>query len=177
MIEGKRTVLRALERTDIARMHAWMNDPAVTTYLLVTYPISLDQETSWYERQQSDERNKVFGIVERDTDRHIGNVGLHDIDWVARKAEAGIVIGQKDCWGTGLGTDAMQTLLSFAFGTLNLNRVYLTVFAYNERAIRSYEKCGFRREGVLRRHHYGNGAYHDVMVMGILREEHDALMR
>ena len=83
----------------------------------------------------------------------------------------GIMLGVRDQWGKGLGTDAMQTLVAWGFYTLNLNRVQLRVFADNERAIRSYQKVGFQIEGRLRQGNYANGAYRDVLYMGVLRED------
>ena len=83
----------------------------------------------------------------------------------------GIIIGDKAYWGQGYGTDAVRAMLSWAFGWLNLNRVYLTVYAYNERAIGCYLKCGFLQEGTMRQAHYSEGQYHDHLMMGILRNE------
>jgi RimJ/RimL family protein N-acetyltransferase len=83
----------------------------------------------------------------------------------------GIVIGDKRYWSKGLGTEAMVAILRFAFATMNLRRIYLKVYAYNTRAIRSYEKAGFVREAMLRDDVYSEGSYHDTIVMGMLREE------
>jgi RimJ/RimL family protein N-acetyltransferase len=172
VIEGGSVYLRALERDDVARMHAWFNDPEVRSFLDAYYPISLDAEAAWYESlQRPGSKDRVYGIVERESGTHIGNVGLHNIDWPSSAAEVGIVIGDKRYWSKGLGTEAMVAILRFAFATMNLRRIYLKVYAYNTRAIRSYEKAGFVREAMLRDDVYSEGSYHDTIVMGMLREE------
>ena len=99
----------------------------------------------------------------------------HNIDWKNRKAVQGIFIGEKEYWGRGYGSDAIRALLGFAFREMNLHRVYLSVYDYNERAIRCYEKCGFRHEGRLRKARFSDGRYHDELMMGILREEFEEL--
>lgn len=83
----------------------------------------------------------------------------------------GIVIGEKEYWNRGYGSDALRTLLRFAFEELNLHRVFLHVFDFNERAIRCYEKVGFRHEGRLRQARFTEGRYVDELVMAVLREE------
>jgi RimJ/RimL family protein N-acetyltransferase len=83
----------------------------------------------------------------------------------------GIVIGDKNYWGQGYGTDAVRAVLRWAFDYLNLNRVWLTVYDYNERAFRCYAKCGFRHEGTMRQAKYADGEHHDELMMGILRDE------
>jgi len=105
---------------------------------------------------------------------HIGNVGLHRIDWRNRNAELGIAIGERSYWNQGYGTDAIRTLLSLAFREMNLHRVFLRVDADNARGIRCYEKAGFRREGVLREAVFKEGAYHDQYIMSILQSEFEA---
>jgi RimJ/RimL family protein N-acetyltransferase len=102
---------------------------------------------------------------------HIGNTGLHQIDWKNRMAVFGIVLGEKAYWGQGFGTEAARTILRFAFEELNLHRVELEVFDFNPRAIRSYEKVGFRHEGTRREALFRNGRYQDVHLMSILQEE------
>jgi len=172
LINGRRVYLRALERADVERMHRWINDPETSMYLLFHLPFSLDQEISWYEgKQRSNDRELVLGIVDKGTDMHIGNVGLHNIDWVNSSAEIGIMIGEKEYWSKGLGADAMEAMLGYAFSDLNLYRVYLSVFSFNERAIRCYEKCGFVNEATLRDDVYKNNQYHDTIIMGILKDE------
>lgn len=87
------------------------------------------------------------------------------------EAYAAIGIGERAYWGKGYGTDAMKLLLGFGFREWNLHRVSLLVFGYNPRAMRSYEKCGFRVEGRIRQQLQRGGARHDSFVMGILRAE------
>ena len=174
MILGKKTRLRAIERGDILRFVKWLNDPEVRRYLAMYMPLSQAEEEKWFERQLEDQNSKVFAI-ETEEGVHIGNVGLHNIDWKNRKAILGIFIGEKEYWGQGYGSDAIRALLGFAFREMNLHRVYLSVYDYNERAIRCYEKCGFRHEGRLRKARFSDGQYRDELMMGILRQEFEEL--
>ncbi len=92
------------------------------------------------------------------------------ISW-CRRASFGILIGDKAAWGKGYGSEATRLMLRHAFETLNLNRVWLHVYEYNQRGIRAYEKVGFRREGVLRQDTFRDGRYWDTIAMAVLREE------
>jgi RimJ/RimL family protein N-acetyltransferase len=112
-----------------------------------------------------------FSIRALADDKLIGELGLEVVDWVGRDAFVGLGIGETEYWNKGYGTDIMNVLLRFAFTEVNLKRVTLTVFEYNPRAIRSYEKAGFRHEGHLRSLLNREGRRWDEVFMGILREE------
>jgi RimJ/RimL family protein N-acetyltransferase len=170
MIHGQKTKLRAIEREDLPTFVRWFNDPEVRQYLAMYMPMSMAEEEKWFERKLEDRDAKVFAI-ETEDGVHIGNIGLHSIDWKNRRAYLGIVIGEKEYWSQGYGSDAIRALLGFAFDEMNLHRVFLTVYGYNERAISCYEKCGFRLEGRQREARFSDGRYHDELMMGILREE------
>ena len=86
--------------------------------------------------------------------------------------EIGIVIGEKEYWNQGYGTEAIVTVLRFMFTEMNLHRVMLRVFDFNHRAQRCYEKCGFVLEGRLRQSFYHQGQYCDELVMGLLRDDY-----
>ena len=92
-------------------------------------------------------------------------------NWNASDSFVGLGIGDRNEWGKGYGTEAMNLMLEFAFTEINLRRVTLTVFEYNPRAIRSYEKTGFHHEGRLRQFLTREGRHWDMLYMGILREE------
>jgi RimJ/RimL family protein N-acetyltransferase len=109
--------------------------------------------------------------------RLIGNSSFFDFDWVARSAEVGIMIGDKTVWNQGYGSEVMTVLLRHGFRTLNLNRIYLRVYAENKRAIRAYEKVGFVHEGRMRQAVYKQGSYSDILYMSVLREEWDAMTK
>ncbi|HEX5578854.1 MAG TPA: GNAT family protein, partial [Candidatus Limnocylindria bacterium] len=109
--------------------------------------------------------------------RLIGNAALEHIDWRNRRAESGTLIGEKDEWGKGYGTDALNAICDFGFGQLRLQRIELDVYANNRRAQRSYEKAGFHREGTLRHGHFADGRFLDVERMALLRDEWLALNR
>lgn len=170
VIQGKRIRLRAIERSDIPAFVRWFNDPEVRRYLEMYLPMSQAQEERWFQAQLEDRDGHVLGIETLDG-MLIGNVGLHGIDWKDRRAVLGIVIGEKEYWNRGYGSEAVSTLLGFAFGEMNLHRVSLRVYDYNERAIRCYEKCGFRLEGCLRKARFHAGDYHDELIMAILQDE------
>jgi len=170
MIHGNQVRLRALEPEDLRDYHRWLNDPEVVRYLKLYAPLSMPDEEAWYEEVRDDPSQMVFAI-ESEAGQHIGNLSLMHLNWKDRSAELGIVIGDKSQWGKGYAQDAIQTLLAFAFGEMNLNRVYLRVFADHEPAINAYRKCGFVEEGRLREEIYADGRYHDMLVMAILRRE------
>jgi RimJ/RimL family protein N-acetyltransferase len=112
-----------------------------------------------------------FTIHTLEGDQLIGFVALRSIRWSQGEAWAGIGIGEPEYWGRGYGTDAMRLALRYAFMELSLERVSLNVFLSNERAIRSYEKAGFRPEGIERQNTHRDGKTEDVLYMGILRQE------
>ena len=176
-MEGKLVRLRPYQKTDIEDLMKSVNDEEVTRYLgsQMTPPASRSGEEAFLEMAMThSETHKVFAI-ETMAREYAGGIDLRVIDQIDRRAEVGIVIGVKDFWGRGYGTEAMRLMLRFAFGRLNLNRVSLRVFDYNQRAIKSYEKCGFIKEGLLRQDRYYDGQYHDTLVMAILRREFEAL--
>jgi RimJ/RimL family protein N-acetyltransferase len=179
MITGEIVRLRPVEREDLPRFVRWFSDPEVRRHLLIYLPPSLAQEEQWFERlQERLARNEdVVLAIETLEGVHIGNIGLHRINWKDRNAELGIVIGEKDYWNQGYGTDAIRTLLRLAFTEMNLHRVSLRVDDDNTRGIRCYEKCGFQREGRLREVIFREGRYRDQLIMSVLRPEWEGQQR
>lgn len=173
MLYGNRIRLRAIEREDIPTFVRWFNDPEVRQHIQMYEPLSRAQEEKWFQAQLERKDEFVFAVeaLAEGAWVHIGNTGLHRLDWKNRKAVLGIAIGEKAFWGQGYGTEAVRVLLRFAFLELGLHRVEVEVYAYNTRAIRCYEKAGFRQEGTRREALFRDGRWHDVYVMGILREE------
>jgi RimJ/RimL family protein N-acetyltransferase len=174
MIYGERVRLRAIERSDLSRYFEWLNDPEVIEGLWHHLPLSMDDETDWFEKmrqQDAEQRPLAIEIREDQAWRLVGNVGLMHLRWANRSAELGIFIGDKSLWDRGYGTEVVDLMLQHAFETLNLHRVFLRVFATNRRAQRCYEKVGFAVEGTLRQAVFRQGHYVDMQVMGILRPE------
>jgi RimJ/RimL family protein N-acetyltransferase len=181
MIEGRIVNLRAPEMADLERNQGWMNDHEVTRFLggQARYPLSMAGEEAWLrgrcEQQMSYER--AFFAIETKDGRHIGNTDLFNVAAEERRAELGIMIGAKDCWSEGYGRDAVQTLVRFGFEEMNLHRVVLQVFAYNPRGMACYRACGFVEEVRMRQDMWHEGAYHDTVVMGLLRADFEARER
>lgn len=172
MIQGTRVNWRAIERDDIARLHAINND--VEVELLgggdPPYPQSLANAYADFDRRAAEGRGSGnFALVA--DGQLIGHGGLYRRDEIAHTAEMGIVIGERAYWGRGYGREAVRLLISYGFNLLNLRRIYLTVNGRNERAIRAYRAVGFVEEGRLRQHVWSNGDYDDLIYMGVLREE------
>jgi RimJ/RimL family protein N-acetyltransferase len=176
MIEGKSVNLRAPEMDDLERNHRWINDCEVTRFLVARYPMSLAAEEGWMRNLigKPMSYDGVFFAIETKDGRHIGNTNLFNVLPEDRSAELGIMIGEKDCWSQGYGGDALRALLRFGFEEMNLHRIGLNTYAFNERGIACYRKVGFVDEGRIRERIYREGAYHDMLWMGVLRSEWEA---
>lgn len=154
----------------------WMRDSEFVR-LLDTDParlLSVDKYKEWFEKDlvEQQKNDELFFLIRTlEEDLTIGLIGLDGIQWVHGDAWVGIGLGEREYWGKGYGTDAMRILLRYAFEELNLHRLSLSVFEYNSRAIRSYEKVGFVIEGRARQFLNRDGRRYDMIFMGILRDE------
>ncbi|HHH41973.1 MAG TPA: N-acetyltransferase [Chloroflexi bacterium] len=176
MYVGRLVQLGPLKREYLPQYLAWVNDPEVGRYLFpgqMRFLTSEDEE-EWFDRVRKAQDQIVFAILTVEGGHLLGNCGLRNIDWKNRCASFGIFIGNKRFWGKGYGTEATRLLLRYAFEELNLHRVELEVYDFNTRAIRAYEKAGFRREGTRRQALYREGSWHDIHLMAILKEEWEA---
>lgn len=154
----------------------WLNDSEIMRLLGRRSPLSMAEEEKWYEEYLKTGKSKIFAIISKDG-THIGNIGIHNTDHVNRRATLGIMLGQKSLWGKGYGSDAVVTALRYAFKDLGLHKVSLRVFRNNARAVSSYEKCGFKKEGVEREQVFKDGKFQDLLVMSILDREFDEMMK
>jgi RimJ/RimL family protein N-acetyltransferase len=172
VIRGERLYLRSIERDDLNRCHDWMNDPELRATLAQRYPMSLAQEGDWVERatRGQDPAVMTFAICLAQGDRHIGNCDLTSIDRDNGTATFGILIGEADCRGQGLGEEAARTLCRYGFDEMRLQKIRLDVHEGNP-AIKTYERVGFRREGILREEIFRRGVRLDVIRMGLLKGE------
>lgn len=174
---GELIYLRAITEEDLTgRYFEWLNDFEVTRYTESgRFPNTMAAMESYYRSVILNAANVALAIVEKQTDRHIGNVKIGPINWVHRCAEFGILIGEKDCWGKGYGTEATSLMLKYSFQRLNLHKMVLGVHASHSGAIRAYERAGFRVEGQLREALFLDGRYCDKVLMGVTAEQYAAL--
>ncbi|MBT2738382.1 GNAT family N-acetyltransferase [Bacillus sp. ISL-7] len=176
MIVGKKIILRALKRKDTELVLKWINDPKLKYLTGTLYPVSDVEHEKWFENKLLEKTNKLFGIEEQLSSQLIGLIGFNNIDFINRTTEISVYIGEENQRGKGLGTDALRTLIKFAFDELNLHRVSLVVFSYNTNAIKAYEKIGFKTEGILKESLYKAGRYHDKILMAVVNNKENSLL-
>lgn len=167
-LSGKKVNLRPLAQSDAPLITRWINDPEVREFIVGIYPQTEKQETEWLFNHS--DKNIVLGIETKEG-TYVGNMGIHDIDWINRTATTGAMIGEKEYWGKGYGTDAKMLLLDYAFNTLNLRKICSRVVSYNQRSLQYSLHCGYQIEGTLRKHVFKKGKYWDMIELGLFREE------
>ena len=175
-IVGDLCYLRALKESDLDGPYlSWLNDFEVTRYLEVgRTPSTPETLRAFFDDLQKSSDRILLAICDKSDNRHIGNISLRGIHPVHRRADLGIVIGDKDTWGKGYGTEATFLMVDFGFRRWNLHSIYLGVLTSNKAAIRAYEKCGFSIDGTDREAWWADGEFHDVHRMSILAREHFA---
>lgn len=166
---GEKTMVRAMETEDLRNVWRWENDLSVMKHMWID-PTSFRAVENYFEENLKDPKTKWFIIAEKESDLAIGVVWYYSLH-PADRCEVGIYVGEEQYRGRGYGSDALKVFLEFLFGTKGLHRVGLSVAEDNPRAIRAYEKCGFREEGRLREHCIKDGTRVDLVNMGILKRE------
>lgn len=169
---NNRIYLRAFEPEDYKTIVKWRNDREIAKKLGggISY-FSAAREKKWVEDTIFQCCDVKLAICLCDTNAHIGNVYLTGINYINRTAESHILIGDKTCWGHGYGLEALRQILLFAFNEKGLNRIEAHINADNLASLRLHEKCGYVREGILRKAIFKNGVFKDVIVMSIFKEE------
>ncbi len=174
-LDGRLIYLRGISEDDLkSGMAYWSDDREVTRYLFRgAFPADLGQMLRQRQATLENPNEVELAIVAKEGDKVVGTTGLHCINWISRNAEFRILIGEKEFWNLGLGTEAAQLMAAYGFEMLNLHKIWLGSAASNRGATKSYEKAGFVREGVLRDDTYRNGVYYDTMRMSLLKSEYE----
>ena len=173
LLRGSRVRLTALTQGDLPTVIQWHQNPDFLRLFdaLPAYPKTEAALAQWIDDTNKATDTFLFAARSLDNDELIGYVELDGILWTHRVSGVSIAIGETKHWGQGYGYEVMQLALQFAFDELNLHRVQLTVFSYNERAIALYEKLGFQREGVHREYLQRDGTRYDMYLYGLLHSE------
>ena len=178
-LTGEKVALDPIEPHEADEFKGWLNDQEILQFLAAYLPLSLGEEEKWINELGKRKNDIVLGIYplsdnpDRSSESNaiIGSIGLHNINQKDRNATLGIVIGNEAYRGKSFGTEAARLLIDWGFNQLNLHRINSGAFAFNDRSIKMHLKLGFKEEGRERQKSFKNGAYHDHVIFGLLREE------
>lgn len=163
--------LRGMTYDDTDDIVRWRNSDAVRRNFIYRGTFTVEGHENWIRTMVETGKVVQFIICDLNSHKPLGSVYIRDIDRTHGRAEYGIFIGEEDARSRGVGTAAAKLMLRYCFEEEGLHRIFLRVLAENGRAIRSYEKAGFVREGCFHDHVFLDGEYRDVVFMGALREE------
>ena len=166
--------LRLVREADLETVMRWRMLPEVTQYMYTDPVLTLPQQRAWFERISASDRDIVWIIESVGDDgaaQGIGVLSLTEIDRVNQRCAWAYYLGELGARGMGLAKALELSICAYVFDTLGLNKLWCEVFAFNDRVVALHEKFGSKVEGVARQHIFKNGAWHDVVRMGILRSE------
>lgn len=174
-VEGDKVALGPIRRDLIPLYHRWITDLSTNRFLLArSVSMTLDAEIEWFDDVSKQSNIAMFTIYELPDYRPIGNVDLHKIDATNRSAELGIMIGEANARGRGLGTEAVRLVCDIGFNVLELNSISLVTFGWNVAGQKAYVKAGFREIGRRREARWFNGRYWDDIWYDLLRSEFES---
>ena len=171
IIDGEKLYLRLLQKEDVEEFYTWYSDAQITRFVGMK-PLSQDRAKTLFYYLLNDPNGIYFGIVKKDDGKIIGYIFLARIfksHKIAR--EFGIIIGDKNQWGQGYGSEATELILDYGFQHLNLHRIQLLVLDFNERALHMYRKLGFIEEGIQREARIVDDKWDNVIMMSLLEHE------
>jgi RimJ/RimL family protein N-acetyltransferase len=173
--------LRSLEREDLKQLRDWRNDPDIFSRVREYRFLNMENQEAWFNSLRDNRNIIMFGVETEcqrvwrnalDQYKLIGVCGLTNIDWITRKAEVSIYIGDKEFRGKGLGVEILNALANYAFNECNLNKLWAEIFAYNIVGEKVFIKAGYKYEGKLRCHAYKSGMFVHCYIYGLLRKEY-----
>lgn len=171
VLSGEKIYLRYITLNDVNQNYlSWLNDEDVMAGI-ATSGYTLENLKIYVEERLKNKTAAFFAICDVSSDKHVGNVKLDFHDSKANVSELGLLIGDKNYWGKGIGYEACYLAIAYGFNTQLLRKIYLAVYENNPVAKKLYERLGFKLEGTLRKHIAHNGIYYDKYLMGIFKEE------
>lgn len=165
--------LRGLKESDLSgNWYMWFNDPIVTRFqdkgIIAN---TQEKQKEYYQEVVRSRSDIILAIIFDETDLHIGNIGLHKIDYIHRNAEVGIVLGEPEYWNKGYASKCITAIRDYAFNTLNLHRLTAKIMTENSGSCRAFSHAGFMNEGLMKEYFFKNGRYLDVQIMGIVNDK------
>ena len=170
-LKSERLGLRLLEEEDAEGCFHWLNDEGTCQYNSHhRFPETAESERAYIQNVRQDPSTIVFAVIELESKLHIGNVALQSINYIDRRAEISIVLGESECWGKGYGTEAYYLLIQYAFSALNLHRIDVGLMEGNIGMQKIMEHLGFREEGRRVDAIYKAGKYHTIIEYVLINE-------
>lgn len=165
--------LRTITKDDLTeRYRDWFNDPDACAWNShYRFPNYDEDMRAYYESTIKSRSNLILAICDKETDAHIGNVSLQDIDHLNRSAEFAIMIGEKAFWGKGIGKEAMKLIVGHGFRELNLHRIMLGTAEDNVGMQKLALALGFMEEGRSREAMWKGGKWKSLVHYGLLESE------
>ncbi|RZT15523.1 GNAT family N-acetyltransferase [Fictibacillus sp. BK138] len=171
LLEGNKIYLRPLEQSDKESIYLALTNEEVRKMTGSKKVFTREQINGYYDRISSDDSRVDLTICTQEDDEVVGDISILEINPLNRNAYIRVALNEPKYFGRGYGSEAMKLMVKFGFQTLNLHRIELNVYSFNERGIKTYEKLGFKKEGVQREALFYEGQYHDSIIMGILESE------
>ena len=174
LIIGKRIFFRAVEEKDCSKLQTWANNSSIQRMLGGWhFPISMQDQNKWISSLNCNSSDQKFMIETIDTNEIIGFTNLVSIDWKNRNASTGLLIGDNNYLGKGFGTEAVMTMMKYAFDELGMHNLDADIIEYNNLSLKTYiEKCGWTVQGNKKKWYYRNGKRWDKIILGINYDEY-----
>ena len=175
-LSGIKVNLRPGSENDFYLLYKWYNDKELNKLAgWNNSKVTIDKLR--YNMSRSFGYDPMNLMIDSKGGTPIGTIQLYDFNEQDKSCKLGIRIGDKDYWSKGYGEDAVKTLLEYAFMKIDMYRVTLKVYEYNERAVRCYLKCGFQNEGRTRQSANIDGKFYDEIIMGALKSDYIKLVK
>ncbi len=173
ILSGENIYLKEFQVGDITADYVnWLNDPEVNQYLESRFVKQTRKTVDAYVRSFAGcDHKRLFGIFDRATGLHVGNISFSDINYRHGYGVIGIAVGRKAFWGKGIGTEAIKLLVAYGFKKLKLKRIEAGIYANNPGSISIFKKVGFKTEALLRARYQLKNKRVDGLIVGLLQKE------
>lgn len=172
ILESDNFYLRNISLDDCNENYlSWMNDSEVNKFLESRFTThTIDSLKDFVTSMNNSDNNIMFAIIDKGSEKHIGNVKLGGIHPIHKYADIGLIIGDKDYWGRGIATNAIKLVSQYAFNELHLRKVFAGVYENNVGSIKAFEKCGFKKSHTKKDTYFFDGKYIDAYVFELYNE-------
>lgn len=169
-LKGEQIYLRVLEEADATDHYLkWLNDYEVMKFTESRLKPHTIESLKNDIRNMNNDNNITFAMVEKDGNKHIGNIKLGNINWVHRYADIGLVIGEKDFWGKGIAKEAIGLVVDYAFKIINLRKITAGIYVNNVGSLKTFQKSGFKQAYIEKEKYFFEGKYIDSITLEIFR--------